>query len=498
MKLWYHQDRLGSTDFLTDNISGKVTSYVTYDSWGAPTMKAILKLGVRELDLVTEYTGHPYDPVLSIYYARARMYDAADRRFMAADLFSGWIVTPSVLVRYKYVLNNPLRNIDPTGLFALSIGNRGELVTMLQEYLVILGYLNMNPDEGHTYGYFGDRTAEAVALFGIDNNKTPLAIVDTRVFLLIANAAINRKYSLETLSVRYGKYSKQFLDNLEMAKAEYDAIVAKMRSNYVNAGPMRGQAYYKPFDPCFWAQKPNRFMNFDRARIEYHNMRELRNRYGDLIEIWARELGCSPGALAGVMYAESDLKGFNNGQVMIRFEVHIFHKYAEDHKFEYVGNDYVSAHFKHSAAQGRQSLNHQYRANLSSIWNYVHTEGANSYISEREAFALACSINRPAALLSTSYGLGQVMGFNFSAVGYKNPEEMVALMSSGQTAQINAMCSFIASKQTAKEALQRSEWDTFVQDYNGAEKGSKKNDEYVQKIINGKHAYDTNSSSIKP
>ena len=66
VKLWYHHDRLGSTDYLTDNVTGKVTSYVTYDSWGDPAMKAILKLGVRELDLVTEYTGHMYDPVLGV------------------------------------------------------------------------------------------------------------------------------------------------------------------------------------------------------------------------------------------------------------------------------------------------------------------------------------------------------------------------------------------------------------------------------------------------
>ena len=30
----------------------KVTSCITYDDWGDPTMKAILKVGNRELDLV--------------------------------------------------------------------------------------------------------------------------------------------------------------------------------------------------------------------------------------------------------------------------------------------------------------------------------------------------------------------------------------------------------------------------------------------------------------
>ena len=116
VKLWYHQDRLGSADYLTDNVQGKVTSYVTYDDWGDPTMKAILKLGVRELDLVTEYTGHPYDPILGVYYAKARMYDAADRRFMAVDLLPGNLFILQSLNRYIYTWNNPVCYVDLLGL----------------------------------------------------------------------------------------------------------------------------------------------------------------------------------------------------------------------------------------------------------------------------------------------------------------------------------------------------------------------------------------------
>jgi hypothetical protein len=74
VKLYYHHDRLGSTGWLSDNVDGKVTSFVNYDDWGAPTMKPILRLGQRELDLVTEYTGHMYDPLLEVYCARARIY----------------------------------------------------------------------------------------------------------------------------------------------------------------------------------------------------------------------------------------------------------------------------------------------------------------------------------------------------------------------------------------------------------------------------------------
>ena len=80
-------DRLSTSIYLTDNVDAKVTSYVSYDDWGALTSKAIIKMGVRELDLVQNYTGHPADMVLGVYYAKARIYDAADRRFMQVLAF---------------------------------------------------------------------------------------------------------------------------------------------------------------------------------------------------------------------------------------------------------------------------------------------------------------------------------------------------------------------------------------------------------------------------
>ena len=116
VKLYYHHDHIGSTDYLTDNIAGKVTSYATYDDFGELTAKAIVKMGLRMLDLVQEYTGHPYDQVPGLYYAKARMYDAADRRFMSKDVVPGSLAIPLSLNRYIYVLDNPLKYVDPFGL----------------------------------------------------------------------------------------------------------------------------------------------------------------------------------------------------------------------------------------------------------------------------------------------------------------------------------------------------------------------------------------------
>jgi RHS repeat-associated protein len=73
-------------------------------------------MGVRQLDLVSSYTGYAYDQVLGLYYAKARMYDAANRRFTAADPVKGKVSDPQSMAQYTYVENNPLRYIDPLGM----------------------------------------------------------------------------------------------------------------------------------------------------------------------------------------------------------------------------------------------------------------------------------------------------------------------------------------------------------------------------------------------
>jgi len=92
-----------------------VESYTCYDDWGEQTQKPVLKIGVRQLDLVSSYTGHAYDAVLGVYYAKARMYDAANRRFVAVDPAKGTVANAQTLAQYTYCLGNPLRYTDPLG-----------------------------------------------------------------------------------------------------------------------------------------------------------------------------------------------------------------------------------------------------------------------------------------------------------------------------------------------------------------------------------------------
>jgi len=115
IRLYYHMDYLGTADYLTSPMTGKVESWTHYNEWGEITHNAVLKCGQRELDMVKRYATHDYDSVLGMYYAKARFYDAQNRRFVEIDSVKGNIMEPMSMVQYLYVINNPTNYIDILG-----------------------------------------------------------------------------------------------------------------------------------------------------------------------------------------------------------------------------------------------------------------------------------------------------------------------------------------------------------------------------------------------
>ena len=124
IRLYYHMDYLGSADYLTSPVSGRVEAWTHYNEWGLIVHNAVLKCGQRELDLVKRYATHDYDSVLELYYAKARFYDAHDRHFTAVDPILDpsqydlreYVQNPVQFVQYLYVVNNPILLTDLLGL----------------------------------------------------------------------------------------------------------------------------------------------------------------------------------------------------------------------------------------------------------------------------------------------------------------------------------------------------------------------------------------------
>ncbi|MBR5317561.1 MAG: RHS repeat-associated core domain-containing protein, partial [Lachnospiraceae bacterium] len=154
LPLYYHMDHMGSSEFLTSDVTQKITSWTSYDEWGNITHNAVLKCGERELDLVKTYTGHERDSVLGMYYAKARMYDTADKhgstkanklgdkRFTAVDPVKGDVRNPQTMVQYTYVLNNPLMYIDPLGEIAQNFFHNAVTNDIRENYLHLRKTLN--------------------------------------------------------------------------------------------------------------------------------------------------------------------------------------------------------------------------------------------------------------------------------------------------------------------------------------------------------------------
>jgi len=78
----------------------------------------------------------------------------------------------------------------------------------------------------------------------------------------------------------------------------------------------------------------------------------------------------------------------------------------------------------------------------------------------------ACRIDERVALESTSWGLPQIMGFNFRAAGYASAREMVEAFITGEPSQLEAMARWIVSEGLAVP-LRRRDWARFARGYNG-------------------------------
>lgn len=93
--------------------------------------------------------------------------------------------------------------------------------------------------------------------------------------------------------------------------------------------------------------------------------------------------------------------------------------------------------------------------------------GDFQYTRLAKAFGLDPSA-QDAALKSTSWGLGQVLGLNAVSLGYASVRDMVAAMSASEDQQLKAVVSFILSNKL-QHSLQTQNWAAYAAGYNGAD-----------------------------
>lgn len=184
-------------------------------------------------------------------------------------------------------------------------------------------------------------------------------------------------------------------------------------------------------------------------------MAEIYNKFGAYIKAKAVNLGISTAGAAGVLKCESGGEGFSdNGNMIIRFENHIFYDEWGKHAPQTFDNHFYGA---------RSWKNHKFRRGANAPWESFH----GNQNKEWEVLELARELNDTAALRSISMGAAQIMGFNHATVGYDTVQDMFDAMCTSLPKQLDGLFAFIAASNTCMRGLRNGDYTTFARGYNG-------------------------------
>lgn len=155
----------------------------------------------------------------------------------------------------------------------------------------------------------------------------------------------------------------------------------------------------------------------------------------EIIELALLQNLVDPAALLAFVEVETGGRGFDpaTGRMMIQFEPNHFRKRVPD------------------APEGEWSSNKVERQT-----------------AEWKAFLSAKAINPAAAMESTSIGIGQIMGFHWQRLGYKNVVEMWTDAEIDINRQFWQMLQFIKTNSRLLTAIKVKDWHTVATIYNGA------------------------------
>lgn len=183
----------------------------------------------------------------------------------------------------------------------------------------------------------------------------------------------------------------------------------------------------------------------------------LLERNQELLNILALALGVELRALEAVLKVEARGEGIENGRPIIRLEVH--------HLWELVPREKraaVDARF-HVDGPRPQDGHKWLNASPGGIWVPLHQPHGQAM--EWCAFACACEIDQRAAVEATSFGCGQVLGAEWQAQGYPDPQAFVRAQYD-EAAQLRTMVLYI-EQHGLKDELARKDWLGFARVYNG-------------------------------
>jgi hypothetical protein len=189
--------------------------------------------------------------------------------------------------------------------------------------------------------------------------------------------------------------------------------------------------------------------------------------WGDEIAAEATRLVVETAAMHAVAAVEvGEIPAADDGWTIIRFEVHC----ALDrcpHEKQAALAQVIKLDTQNGKYERWDNRAQFYKANPSNAWQLVHS---GSQGDEYGALTVSAGIAGNAATESASYGVGQIMGWHSTLLGYPDARAMAGVaLSGGIPAQITQWGTYIerANDGAMLVALRALDWLTFATLYNG-------------------------------
>lgn len=173
------------------------------------------------------------------------------------------------------------------------------------------------------------------------------------------------------------------------------------------------------------------------------------------IERLSSWLQVDPCAVSAVVQVEANGNGFlPDGRPKILFEGHVFWQQLE--KIKHRPLDYLTLR--------------RYLEKFGNVSDILYQKQTNEFYvggaGEWDRMARAHRIHNEAALMATSWGIFQIMGFNYAVCGFSTIHTFVGAMRDGYPGQLEAFGGFLIANNLIKP-LQQKDWTTFARGYNG-------------------------------
>ncbi|KAB0565429.1 DUF3380 domain-containing protein [Pseudomonas palleroniana] len=136
---------------------------------------------------------------------------------------------------------------------------------------------------------------------------------------------------------------------------------------------------------------------------------------------------------------------------VIAFEGHLFRKYT-----------------KHIYDQAHPLLSYPYKKKAGPQWQANNKDQTKAW----ETMATAFALDQEAALMSASWGMFQIMGFNYASCGYKTVFEFAAALKVNAGNQLKAFLGFCSKSPALMKAMKAKDFTGMARNYNGEDYGN--------------------------